>query len=657
MKKMITFILVLCMILTIAACTNKDNTPENTTPATTTPAETTTENTTPTPEDPTEITLQEIYEVGKNYIALLGDHENLFITYEYNGSGIRQDFYSKEYYHTFTSSEYYGWGEDYETFITKNAEYYYSEGAYSFDIMLALDGIINAQKHFDEAGKTPFMEFDATKEENATIVQQDGLLIVTYTNDQEDLAEFGDNIVSLVETYTLDATALEIISVTVLYTYDDGSTLDGCITIARDVEAPDRVEEFLKFENETDLRTVTVVSNPGTEDEKTDTVQAPKGLMVDIYSHWDIEETLTLYTDAACTQIFEGDTDFDADITVYTKWEEYIPEDEIRYTVTQEEWDAAVAETNFTLERIEDGESLTVQKYTDYALDIDGSIFIFIGDKTYDLVEEEDGWFAYDCTYLEFSITYLLDGCDMADFEYDEEEQAYLYKYWEDYGYTVAIQFENGLPVSMTLVNIEDESNVILRLFTNVGTTVIDLPEYEIVEDEEDPIPSTVTEEVWNSYVGKTNFDYVIMLTGFVNSNFYTELHYVKSTGNALLVDDVIYVLENGKYYILEETADGWIATESTLPAFCLTSLLEGLNYNDYEFYKATGYYVPKETVENEPYKEVVFDENGNLIYIAIYNDNLSENPETEGLTLPSMIAFNDVGNTVIDVPAYTIVE
>ena len=590
MKKIVTFILVLCMILTVAACTDKENTPNNTTPASTTPAtttpatttpeETTTENTNPNPETPTEITLEEVYDAGKNYLALLGDHENLFITYEYDGVVIREDYYSKEFYHSFFSGEYYGWDEVFENLITENAEYYQSEGIYSLNIMLTLDGIIDMKEYFDATGETPFIEFCVIKNENATFVEQDGLLIVTYTYDQEDLAAFGDDIVSLVETYTVDLSTFEIISATVFYTYDDGTTLDGFITIARDVEAPARVEEFLKFENATDLRTVTIVSNPGTEDEKIETVQAPKGLTVDIYSYWNIEEILTLYTDAACTQIFESDTDFDADITVYAKWEEYIPEDEIRYTVTQEEWDAAVVENNFTIERIEDGETITVQKNTDYALDIDGSIFIFIDDKTYELVEEEDGWFAYDCTFLEFSTAYLLDGCDMADFEYDEEEQAYLYKYWEDYGATITLRFENGLPVSMTLIDNEDPTQVLVRLTRDIGTTVINIPEYEIVEDSE--VIPPVSEDVWNSFAFETNFTLETLIVRV--GDYYMEVHYIKSTGNALMLDDDIFVLEGGKYYRLEETANGYIATESELLPFVLTTLLDSFSFSDFEY-------------------------------------------------------------------------
>lgn len=132
----------------------------------------------------------------------------------------------------------------------------------------------------------------------------------------------------------------------------------------------------------------------------------------------------------------------------------------------------------------------------------------------------------------------------------------------------------------MTLVNIEDESDVIVRLFTNIGSTVIEIPK-----------------------------DYTI---------------------------------------VKEEAED---------PAFCPTSLLEGLNYSDFEFDAETGHYVPKEVVENEPYSEVLFDENGLLVSLFIYNDNLSGNPETEGANLSTMIGFNNTETPVIEVPEYTIVE
>jgi hypothetical protein len=658
-KKIIALTVALLLLVSaLASCKstkNESTTPAETTPAATTPATTTPEETTPEgnpPENtPTEITLQEVYEAGKNYAALLGDHENVFVQAISEGEVLYEIYLSHEYACSFYGPKYFDIGFSYSNLVTDTAQFYFADDIHAFIVTLTPNGVVEITNSLELAGENSFVS-SSVLNEIATVTEENGLIIVSCIANIDEIYT-DDGVIACVETYTLDAITRELLEVKTTYTYEDGTVKEGIATITRDVEAPEGMKPFLEFVQETvEMRTVTIVSNPGTENEKVETVQAPKGLQIAFGSDWDVEETLTLYADAACTQLFEETEGFDQDVTVYVKW------DEIRYTVTQEEWDAAVVENNFTIERIEGGETVTIQKCTDYALDIDGSVFMFIDDKIYELVEEEDGWFAYDRTYLEFSPSFLLDGCDMADFEYDEIEQAYIYKYWEDYGYTLALRFENGLPVSMTLVNIEDESDVIIRLFTDVGTTVIEIPEdYTIVEGDDPITLSPVTEEVWNSFVGETNFDYGIFISGLVDSEFYSEGHDVKSTGNALVIDDVIYVLEDGKYYVLEETANGWIATETTLPAFCLTSLLEGLHYNDYEFYAETGYYVPKEVAENEPYCELLFDENGVLVVIFIYNDNLSENPETEGANLSAMIGFYDIGNTVIEVPEYTIVK
>ena len=81
-------------------------------------------------------------------------------------------------------------------------------------------------------------------------------------------------------------------------------------------------EEFLAYVEAENHRTITVVSNPGEDNEKIETVQVAKGLLVSVIPYWEVEETVTLYLDADCTELFEGDWDADADLTVYAKWGE-----------------------------------------------------------------------------------------------------------------------------------------------------------------------------------------------------------------------------------------------------------------------------------------------------------------------------------------------
>ena len=83
------------------------------------------------------------------------------------------------------------------------------------------------------------------------------------------------------------------------------------------------MKTFLTYEQETEnLRTITIVSNPGTENEKTDVVQVAKGLPVAFSPDWDVEGIFALYSDAACTQPVPDEPDTNADVTIYIKWDE-----------------------------------------------------------------------------------------------------------------------------------------------------------------------------------------------------------------------------------------------------------------------------------------------------------------------------------------------
>ena len=598
------------------------------------------------------ITLQEIYDASKTE-ALLKNHESVYIRNEMDGEFWLETYLTKDYSYDYIPDEEF----PYVKVLTDDACYRYDAGNFLLYMFITPDGVGDFASERAESYAAVILGEEILDDMIVSVEIKDGRITATSVLSSKNLeawAEFG--VTAGKYEYVLDAKTREMISISIEYTYNDGSVSTSITELSYDAEEPEKLGELLGYVNQTEnLRNITVVSNPGTEKEERKSIQAPKGLIIGFEFDDGFEDKVAFYTDAACTVAYDPYANTDSDLTVYIKWE-YIPEDEIRYTVTAEEWEALVHEKNFTWERIENGETLTIQKYTEYAMSIDGDIILFIDDKQYRLSETEEGWFAYDCTSMQYDHPGLLETFDMIDFEYDETKQAYLYKYWEDYGYKLELRFENGIQTSLTIIDVEDESNVSVRLVHDVGTTVIEIPEdYTIVEGDF-PVPAPVTEEEWNAFVGETNFEYSIFMSNFDDSNLYTEIHAVKSVGNAISVDGVIYVLEDGKYYVLEETSDAWIATESQLPAFCFASLLEGFNYNDFEFDENSGYYVKKETVENEPYYELMF-EDGVLLTLFIYNDNLSENPETEGMQLSTVIGFINIGTTVIDIPEYTIVQ
>ena len=338
MKKIVTFILLTCMLITLVACADKGDESESTAPESTAEEITTAEDTTAeetTGEETTAketeseekeetpiITLQEVYDSGKNHIALLGDHENVYLVYNVDGTVIQEEFYDGTYFYAFYNGEHFEWGPDFFTLLSEKAEYFY-ETVYAVNLTLAPSGMVGVEEYFDLVGTTSFISSEMLNDENPTVVEAEGSIIVSVAADEEELAVMGDDVASCVETYTLDALTREMTSVRTVYTFDDGSVQDGTITIIRDTDMPEAMRPLVNFDQETEnLRTVTIVSNPGTADVKTESVQVSKGLTVAISADFLVEETFTLYTDAACTQVFEADTDVNADLTVYVKWGE-----------------------------------------------------------------------------------------------------------------------------------------------------------------------------------------------------------------------------------------------------------------------------------------------------------------------------------------------
>jgi hypothetical protein len=328
MKKIVTFIVLMCMVLALVACNDNGNTTSESTSSESTSSESTSsesnitessasENTAP------EITLQEVYDAGKNIVALLGDHESVFVKVMSNGKIIREEYLSKQYHYSYSSAEYMNMGIEYASLTTDHAVYVCLDNDYSLNVTLAQNGIVDTKEQFAQITMADFISNEIVNNENASITEKDGSIIVTFNADMDKIVTMGEDIVSCVETYTLDAQTREMTAVKTVYTYKDGTVEEGVATITRDVEAPEGAKPFFAYENETEnLRTVTIVSNPGAENEKTETIKAPKGLAVGFAFEWKNEKTFTMYADAACTQVIEEDPDVNSDLTVYIKWAE-----------------------------------------------------------------------------------------------------------------------------------------------------------------------------------------------------------------------------------------------------------------------------------------------------------------------------------------------
>lgn len=268
-----------------------------------------------------EITLQEVYDAGKSLSALLGDHESVYVQVISNGKLLREEYLDRQYCYSFYDAEFMDMGFNYASFTTDHSQYDSLENSYSYIVSLTPNGRVDSKEIFAAEGAEGFVSSEVANEDSPSISEKDGSIMVTINADMDTLTVIGDGVVSCAETYTLDAKTREMTSIKTVYTYEDGSVEEGLVTIARDVEAPEGMKSFLAFE-QADLRTVTIVSNPGTANEKTETIQAPKGMLVTLSPDWTIDKLFTAYTDAACTQPVLEDPDTNADLTVYIKWDE-----------------------------------------------------------------------------------------------------------------------------------------------------------------------------------------------------------------------------------------------------------------------------------------------------------------------------------------------
>lgn len=294
MKKIITFALLLCVTLTFAACANK----ESSTP---------------------EITIQSLYD-ATNVPSLLEKYDSVHIQRSENSKIYEEEYLSKEYRYIDSRNDKNAYG----IFSTDHSHYMYYDNMYVQTITLTSDGIADMKSLFAEELNINIYSPNLLNDTLTSVTEKDGQIIVKTVSDQEELDSYKAEGWTLDEDeHVLDAKTLKLIYEKTSYSKTEtGENYEGVMHITYGGEIPESMKKFLEFDQQTEnLRTVTVVSNPGASNEKTDTINSPKGLNVVFSDLADDEKTYTLYADAACTQVFEEDSDFNSDLTVYVKWD------------------------------------------------------------------------------------------------------------------------------------------------------------------------------------------------------------------------------------------------------------------------------------------------------------------------------------------------
>jgi hypothetical protein len=264
-----------------------------------------------------EITMQEVYDASRTE-ALLKNHESIYLRDEMDGEFYGEKYLTKEYVFDHVRDEEFDWVE----FTTDDAKYYYLNGEYVRFWTITPDGVSSDFSSYRaEAYESAILGADTAEEIIESVSEKDGRITVTCSMSQktiEDMAEYG--VTGGKFEYVLDAKTREIVALNGDYTFEDGTGYLIDSEVSYDIDAPEMVKEFLKYVNQTeDLRNITVVSNPGTEKEVSQSYQAAKGLVVG-FSYEEEEDVFELYADAACTELYDPYTDTDSDMTIYVKW-------------------------------------------------------------------------------------------------------------------------------------------------------------------------------------------------------------------------------------------------------------------------------------------------------------------------------------------------
>jgi hypothetical protein len=208
--------------------------------------------------------------------------------------------------------------------MTDDASYYYDGGYYLRYFFITPDGVGDFASERAETYASVICGEEILDQGIESVSKKDGHITVTGALSSKELEIWAeDGVTAGTVAYVLDAKTREIVSATTDYAYEDGEVFRTATKVACDAEVPEMAKTFLKYVNQTEeLRNVTVVTNPGTEKEVSQSFQISKGMIIGFT--WDAlyEDKVELYADAACTEAYDPYADTDSDLTIYVKWEE-----------------------------------------------------------------------------------------------------------------------------------------------------------------------------------------------------------------------------------------------------------------------------------------------------------------------------------------------
>lgn len=262
------------------------------------------------------ITMKEVYEANRPAV-LLENHESVCARFTVDGEDAGVNYVGKEY----TYDAAYGWA----CFMTDEIAYNCEGDTYHRVVPVCEDGLVDVADYRAAYDVRLLMDKTTARETVESVTEQDGRLTVSTQLPAKYLLELTqgqEGVKACRCEYVLDADTCALISGQSVCDFEDGTSFTVTSEMTYDEALPDQARAFLALEEQgVQLRTVTLVTNPGTQREKIQNVQVAKGLSVRLDAGMG-EGTLTLYADAACTQPYIAPGEHESDATVYLKWTE-----------------------------------------------------------------------------------------------------------------------------------------------------------------------------------------------------------------------------------------------------------------------------------------------------------------------------------------------
>ena len=287
MKKIVAVILLLCMVLTISACGK------------------------------VKITMQDMYDAAQTE-AMLANHKSVYVQEAMDGEVWFEKYTTKDYVFSYMPGD-----EEWVEFMTDDTCYCYAGDVHVLYLPVDPNGLHSFASDRAEKSAQNLLFEDCLDEIIESATKEDGRITVESVLSQKNLEMLAeDGVISGKSKYVLDAKSRELISIENNYNLKDDVSYHTSMKISYDVEEPELVKTFLAYEKQTEnLRNITIVSNPGTAKEVSQSVQAPKGLILG-FRYDDEAYVFEAFNDAACTETYDPYADTESDLTIYIRWTE-----------------------------------------------------------------------------------------------------------------------------------------------------------------------------------------------------------------------------------------------------------------------------------------------------------------------------------------------